>query len=1364
MKKVLGLDLGVASIGWALVNQAENKDEKSSIIKIGVRVNPLSSDESNAFSRGNSVETNKDRREKRSMRRNLQRYQLRRKQLISILKEQGWINDETILAEQGNKSTFETFRLRSEATEKEINLSELSRVLLMINKKRGYKSNRKAKGDESGAFLDGISVSKKLYDEGITPGELSLELIKGGTRHLPDFYPSDLRDELKKIWEKQIIYYPELLTDDFYKQVSGRSRQEVSKIFLAKYNIFTAENKGKQKKLQSLEWRVMAITQRIEKDILAYVIADLCGSINQSSGYLGNISDRSKELFMQNLTVGQYIYSHLKTDPHFSTKNLVFYRKDYLDEFEKIWETQKVFHKELTQELKSEIRDITIFYQRRLKSQKWLINNCEFEKSRKVAPRSSIIFQDFKVWQTINNIVLTNTYTGEVRSLTLEEKQLLAKELELKQNLSNKEIIGILIKDSRERREYELNFKTIQGNSTLSVIFEKFLEISDALNQTENDIKKLSSTQIRRIVEDSFSKNGFNTRALSLDSSLPKEEFEQQPLFKLWHLLYSYENDNSATGDQSLKKKIADILNMPMDYARIVSTITFVDDYASLSHHAIVKILPFLKNGYVYSEACKMAGYNHSENSLTKEQIENKVLVSHLDNIKKNSLRNPVVEKILNQMINVVNSVSEKYGKPDEIHLEMARELKQNQKQRQATSEIIRERESKNATIVETLKKPPFNLTYVSKSDILRYRLYEELKNNGYKTLYSNKHISEEELFSRKYDIEHIIPQALMFNDSFSNKTIELRDVNQDKDKMTALDFVEQAYGKEGLKRYEDTVNMLFRDNDISKAKRDFLLMHQTDIPEDFLNRDLTNSQYIAKQAREILENYVRVVTPTTGGITARLREDWQLVEVMKEINLPKYAKAGLVETKTDKDGRQFKTIINWSKRDDHRHHAMDALTIAFTKPAYIQYLNNLQARSDKSSSIYGIEAKETSVISSGNKKKRIFNPPMPLDDLRKAFKDQLNSVLVSIKAKNKVATQNTNKSKKKDGVNATVQLTPRGPLHAEQVYGLRKRYVSYMVPVKKINLNNLNSVASIIERNALRQRLELYKGDSKTAFSGVNALERNPIWLDDLHSRKIEDKVKCVNFERFYSIRKDINKDLNVSKVLDSKCRKLLEARLRVFDNDPKKAFSNLEQNPIWLNKEKGIKLKRVTIAENFDLVSLHNKKDRIGNLIKDETGNPIPTDYVNLKNNHHIAIYRNSNGELEEIVVPFYEALQRVIKGLSPVNKTYNSDKGWTFLFSMKINEMFVFPNKETGFDPSIIDLKDPANYNLISSNLFRVQKLSSKDYYFRLHTETSIKETKELKGLTWKRIKSINGLEGVIKVRINHIGNIVDVGEYD
>ena len=145
MKKILGLDLGTNSIGWALVNEAENPTESSSIIRIGVRVNPLTADEKNNFEAGKSITINSDRTHKRSMRRNLQRYKLRRDALIDVLKRHRWITDNTILAEQGENSTFHTLKLRAKAATEEISLEDLAKVLLMLNKKRGYRSSRKAK-------------------------------------------------------------------------------------------------------------------------------------------------------------------------------------------------------------------------------------------------------------------------------------------------------------------------------------------------------------------------------------------------------------------------------------------------------------------------------------------------------------------------------------------------------------------------------------------------------------------------------------------------------------------------------------------------------------------------------------------------------------------------------------------------------------------------------------------------------------------------------------------------------------------------------------------------------------------------------------------------------------------------------------------------------------------------------------------------------------------------------------------------------------------------------------------------------------------------------------------------------------------
>ena len=164
MKKILGLDLGTGSIGWAVVNEAENPDEKSSIVKIGVRVNPLTTDEKQNFEKGKSITTNSDRTLKRSMRRNLQRYKLRRNALMEIMKEQGWITDDTILAEQGNNSTYSTLNLRAKAATEEISLEDLAKVLLMINKKRGYKSSRKVKNEEEeGQAVDSMETARQLH-------------------------------------------------------------------------------------------------------------------------------------------------------------------------------------------------------------------------------------------------------------------------------------------------------------------------------------------------------------------------------------------------------------------------------------------------------------------------------------------------------------------------------------------------------------------------------------------------------------------------------------------------------------------------------------------------------------------------------------------------------------------------------------------------------------------------------------------------------------------------------------------------------------------------------------------------------------------------------------------------------------------------------------------------------------------------------------------------------------------------------------------------------------------------------------------------------------------------------------------------
>ena len=662
-----------------------------------------------------------------------------------------------------------------------------------------------------------------------------------------------------------------------------------------------------------------------------------------------------------------------------------------------------------------------------------------------------------------------------------------------------------------------------------------------------------------------------------------------------------------------------------------------------------------------------------------------------------------------------------------------------------------------------------FGLSYISRNDIVKYKLYQELEANGFKTLYSNTYIPKEKLFSKDFDIEHIVPKARLFDDSFGNKTIEARDVNLAKSNKTAFDFVKEKYGEQGIEEYKKKLDTLLKENAISSGKYKKLMMSEADIPSDFINRDLRNTQYIARKAYEILGELVKTITPTTGKITDRLREDWQLIDVMKELNFEKYDRLGLTEVIEDRDGRKIKRIKDWTKRNDHRHHAMDALTIAFTKPSYIQYLNNLNARSDKSGSIYAIETKE---LHRENNTLR-FNAPMPLNEFRKEAKRHLSAILVSIKAKNKVMTQNVNKIKTKNGIIKKVQLTPRGALHNETIYGTKMRPIIKMVKIgAALDEATINKVSNPAIREALLKRLNEYSGNAKKAFTGKNTLEKNPIYLNVERTKVVPALVKTVEWENYHPIRKPITPDLKVDKVIDKGIRDILKARLEEFNGDAKKAFSNLEENPIYIDEAKKIALKRVSIEGVLSAIPLHTLKNQAGKPITGKDGKPVLGNYVQTSNNHHIAFYYDEDGNLQDNAVSFFEAAERKSQGVPVIDKDYNRDKGWRFLFTMKQNEYFVFPNEATGFIPSEVDLMDEANYGIISPNLYRVQKVSridkgtsaSRDYWFRHHLETVLNDDLKLKNLAFKRITSLKSLNDIIKVRINSTGKIVAVGEYD
>ena len=1195
MKYILGLDPGIASIGWALILEAENDDEESRIIDSNViKVdfdnfayvnakgkisdgNPI-----NMFKKGFTVSPNLVRRQKRGAHRNLQHFKLRRGDLIELLLKNGIIDKDTLLCEDGKGTTYETHLLRSKAASEEISLNELARVLLMINKKRGYKSSRKG---------------------------------------------------------------------------------------------------------------------------------DVDADVEDMGAYLAAITGRSKLLTDNHQTVGQYLMSQLALHPLQGIKHQTFYRKDYEEEFEQIWKTQVKFHPELTRKLKKEIKNRIIFYQRPIASKKGEVSLCELESKEieieedgkkkkiktgsKVCPLSSPLFQEFRMWQRLNDIILINTTTLEQRFLTQEEKEGLASELSIRNRMSKRDAIKMLA--GKQARMFDMNFDELLGNETQAKLVNAYLKILELTGHDKLDVKKLTAQNVLVAICQVFGGLGYHTEAIDGGIELHSDIY-LQPYYRLWHLLYSFPGDNSRSGNDKLVERVKEFFGFDNDeYAKVIADITFPDGYGSLSAKAIQKILPKMKEGYQYNKACELAGYRFSKRSLNKEENAERILQKYLNFIPHNSLRNPLVERILNQMISLVNSLVDEYGETygtfDEIRIELARDLSKNAESRKRMTQDIESNKNEKDTcrkeLINILNERGYKVNYVSENDILKYRLYKELAPLGYKTLYSKTKVDIIDLIvHRKFDKEHIIPKAKSPSNAFSVLTVELSSINEEKGDMTALDYVKWKYGEAEAQQYIARVNDLFKLKAISKAKKDNLLRTAADIQDEPLTRDLGLTQYINRKAYELLGTITRKVVPTTGSITSRLRDDWQLVDVLQELVWDKYDKLELIDTYEDKDGKTVRKINEdaWTKRTDHRNHAMDAITVAFTKPAFINYLNSLNAEGEKREQLMKMRQKNLHRDKQGNWR---FNEPMPLGELRAEVKQQLERINVYQKPAINAVTPNLNisKSKKKKEGNRQIQLTPRGKLHDDTYYG------------------------SIME-------------------NGV----------------------------KVFTKRVEVSESLNIDDVVDKGVQRILQERLREYGNKPKEAFTNLEKNPIWFNREKGICIKRVIVRTKLkDARAIHKKHDNKGELLLGKDGKTQSADYVRTNNNHHVAIYEDAQHELHEVVVSFFDAVDSAIQGNPVIDMTYNADKGWRFLFSLQQNDCFVFPDEATGFNPADIDLTAKDNYALISPHLFKVQAISEGDYRFRHQYDATKNNNAKLKNMTWKRIRVINDLKGAVKVRITKIGHI-------
>ncbi|MEY8761674.1 type II CRISPR RNA-guided endonuclease Cas9 [Chryseobacterium tongliaoense] len=1199
-------------------------------------------------------------------------------------------------------------------------------------------------------------------------------------------------------------------------QRKGYDRKQLKKVYLKKilnkYNIFPSEELLKLSMLDL--WKLRSDSANPNENISAEQLGRILYMLNQKRGYksarsesnadkkdtdyVQTIKGRYVQLKDRNQTIGQYFYEELYNanvnNSYFRIKEEVYPREAYIEEFDTIIKVQKAKHKFLTDEVVHQLRNEIIYFQRKLKSQKGLVSICEFEgfektifnkeKNKdkvvfvgpKVAPKTSPLFQLCRIWEVVNTISIKvknpagSKYKWGDKTPTLEKKKILADYLFKNESLTFTKLLEILELNKNDVYVNKQILKGIKGNETYTTL-QNILGDNELLNFgvsiiPSNYTSILVNKKTGEILEERV--------GLELDGLLEKE-----PLYQLWHTIYSLKDLDEC------KNALIKRFGFDDETAGKLSRIDFNKQaFGNKSSKSMRKILPFLMEGYNYSQSCSLAGYNHS-NSLTKDERKQQVTSDRLELLSKNSLRQPIVEKILNQMINVVNAILEQYGKPSEIRVELARELKQSKDERNETDL----QNSKNKKLNEEIGKRlaelglPLTKRYIQKYKFIFPSLSRNLKeahvNN--QCIYCGETFNlAEALSGDAYDVDHIVPKALLFDDSQTNKVLVHRKCNSTKTNQTAYDYI-ATKGEEQVRIYSERVDDWFKRGIISYSKMERLkvshkeylerksLKKETEADkklwENFIDRQLRDTQYIARKSREILQKVCNNVMTTEGGVTAKLRNLWGWDDVLMNLQMHKYKALGQTVMKewTSEHGKrnhQREEIENWAKRDDHRHHAIDALVIACTKQGFIQRINTLNSSETKDLMNKEIEESKTEFNEKTTLLEKYLKTQKPFSTGQ--VMKEADNILVSFKAGKKVATITKFKAtgKNKDiGV-----IVPRGALHEQSVYG-KIKIIERDKPLKYL-FENLEKIVNPKIKDLVEKRLLENENNSKTALL---TLKKNPIFLNE-EKTEILEKTSCYNDATVLKYKLQSLKASQANDIVDKRVKILVKERLAQFGNKEKEAF----KDTLWFNEEKQIPIITVRLFARPDA-------DNLQAIRKDENGKEIG--FVLTGNNHHIAIYEDKNNKPVQHICTFWNAVERKKYNISTIIK--NSSNVWNQLldkefpesflsklpidnlnlrFSMQQNEMFILGLSQEEFNEAAKNNNKP----LLSKYLYLVWSISNNDYWFRHHLETKNSELKNIAtakdSKRYFRFKSVGALLGMnpIKVRLNHLGEIIKIGE--
>ncbi|MFT4095167.1 MAG: HNH endonuclease domain-containing protein [Niabella sp.] len=761
---------------------------------LGSRIIPTDGDYLRKFESGAQAETKAAfRRGKRGSRRLKHRYKLRRTRLIKVFKALGWI-DETFpldepkrfkkdINENGyalkisdylpfSEETINEFEkelgiesqkskkgksvvpedwivyfLRKKALARQITTSELVRIIYVLNQRRGFKSSRKDLKENTSLlqYEDFWKIKKDIQNSEYETKEYETQFVSIST-----------------------VVNIDLVSNEKDKKGNYKFSVNVSDERVCNFDI----QRRKMPEWKGKEFTFL-ITQKIKKGKFEQLQPK-----TPTANDWGLCTTALDEKINNYQTPGEYFYEQIKaaylTKRNFKARQFPVYRKRYQEELATIWHKQCELNPELAalnknQDILTKLAGILyptqaknnmpklkefqskdllyiisndiIYYQRELKSQKNAISECRYEKRKgidgelygvKCVPRSSPLFQEFRIWQDIHNIRILKREEKvdgktkldiDVTSQYINEivKEKLFDLFNAKASISEKDILN--------------SIKVNNEQTDIATSNQKEGEHSHRINLFANrDSLKGNETLLRY-------RSVFNKTNYDGETILNNPE----KLLKLWHIDYSISSSDEEKSRKGITTALSKLLPNADNKTQAIETFCKLaelkKEYGSYSACAIKKLLPVMRCGKYWTESAInnslkerikklitaefderisndtrkkiqkwerennkplseishfmglptwLAGYVvygiHSE----KEKMEIKNVEDYSTYIQKaianNSVGNPIVEQVVRETMFLVRDLWKKYGDIDEIHIELGRELKNNSIERERIS------------------------------------------------------------------------------------------------------------------------------------------------------------------------------------------------------------------------------------------------------------------------------------------------------------------------------------------------------------------------------------------------------------------------------------------------------------------------------------------------------------------------------------------------------------------------------------------------------------------------------------------------------------------------------------------------------